>query len=163
MSELNSQDWLLSLVSKLNVKAVMRANVIINNTLFFAGADGHKDSLEKYLTDVIAKVKGKVEPDYLPTAAINEIIADGQDYYGYLQLTNIPCDFPDNEFNVTIEEDGSFTIDGSENIEKDDVTRSPVRPGRGRGNRFNRPRGQGGRNRRWASRQITRRRRPRSI
>jgi predicted transcriptional regulator len=83
------------------------ANIKINRVDFHVTHDGDlKDELKELMQEYINEVKGLVDPSYIATAVINQLIADSEEPYAWIQkgLT----EYPDHVYEITIDKKGKM-------------------------------------------------------
>jgi hypothetical protein len=86
------------------------ANIKINGVDFHVAHDGDlKDELKELIQEYIDEVKSLVDPSYIATAVINQLIAESEDPYAWIQKgsTWYP---PDHIYEVTIDSKGKMNF-----------------------------------------------------
>ena len=86
------------------------ANVTIEGREFSVRSDGwDKETIRDCVREYVAKIKGKVKPDYLITAVLDAITAESAtDYYAPFALGY--CEFPSYNWKIEIGKRGSVKI-----------------------------------------------------
>ena len=86
------------------------ANVEIEGREFSVRSDGwDKETIRDCVREYVAKIKGKVKPDYLITAVLDAITAESAtDYYAPFALGY--CEFPSYNWKIAIGKRGGIKI-----------------------------------------------------
>ena len=86
------------------------ANVTIEGREFSVRSEGwDKETIRDCVREYVAKIKGKVKPDYLITAVLDAIAAESAtDYYAPFALGY--CEFPSYNWKIEIGKRGGVKI-----------------------------------------------------
>ncbi len=86
------------------------ANVEIEGREFSVRSDGgDKETIRDCVREYVAKIKGKVKPDYLITATLDAITAESAiDYYASFSLGY--CELPSYNWKIAIGKRGGVKI-----------------------------------------------------
>lgn len=93
------------------------ANITINGEDFCVTHDGgDKKGIRNTIQAYIDEIKKKVKPGYIAKAVINQIIADGQDYYSWIQSG--VAEFAERHYEAKIDSRGRLTFREIKNKQK---------------------------------------------